>query len=157
MYWNLIKVLILVDWFVFFFPLKMSPSDSSFRVLYLLHKYQFRLCNSSGDQLSLVNLCDHFHVMRKNKVEWLSSWFCVTGASISLSFTVSFKLWHGCDFTDVARLSCLTNCLRYSLLSPQVSPALKLTEADETPKLVAVCLTICVLKPPDTSCTARSN
>lgn len=47
-----------------------------------------------------------------------------------------FKLWHGCVFTLVARFSCWTSCHRNFLLSPQLSPVLKLAEA-AGPELVA--------------------
>lgn len=52
-------------------------------------------------------------------------------ASVSLSFTVSFEMRHGCVFTDVVRLWCLTKCHGYSLLSPHVNPDLKHTEVEE--------------------------
>lgn len=96
-----------------------------FRVLYLLHKHQFRLCNCSGNQLVLVSLHEHFYVLRKNKVELFSLYFTSLGHQ-SAHPSVLFKLWHGCVFTDMARLSCWTNCHRYSLLSPQMRPALEL-------------------------------
>lgn len=68
--------------------------------------------------------------MRKVTSPHSFSLIYVIWASVSLSFTVLFKMWHGCVFTDVARLWCLTNCHTYSLLSPQVNPDFKHTDVD---------------------------
>lgn len=68
-----------------------------------------------------------------DRTRWggFSLYFMSHFVSQSAHPSLLFKLWHGCVFTGMARLLCWTNCQRYSLLSPQLSPVLKLAEAAE--------------------------